>query len=83
MQLHVHIEQVPNRDVLLADLLEIVARHPGNDVFIVAIETPWGTRLLRTAKTVDSWDQRLWSAVEELLGEEIERAGDWDDDEDL
>ena len=80
MQMRVTVEQVPNRDILLAELLEIVARHPGNDVFVVAIETPWGTRMLRTARTVDSWDQGLWSKIEDLLGSEITRD---DPDEDL
>ena len=83
MQMRVLIEQAPNRDVILAELLQIVSRHPGNDVLVVAIETPWGTRMLRTARTVDSWDQGLWSAIEDLLDAEIEREGDDDEDEDL
>jgi len=83
MQMRVLIAQVPERDVLLAELLQIVARHPGNDVFVVAIETPWGQRAMRTARTVDSWDRRLWSEIEDLLGEELRRADDWDDGEDL
>lgn len=66
----VTVAQVPDRDVLLADLLKTVARHPGNDVMQVAIETPYGTRTLRTAQTVDSWDPGLWSEMETLLGDE-------------
>ena len=80
MQMRVLIEQVPNRDVLLAELLQIVSRHPGNDVLVVAIETPYGTRMLRTARTVDSWDQGLWCEIEDLLDAEISRE---DPDEDL
>lgn len=82
MQMRVHIAQVPDRDILLAELLEIVASHPGNDVFVVAIETPYGTRLLRTAKTVDSWDQRFWSKLEDLLGDELGRPDAWNDEDD-
>jgi len=64
------VAYVPNRDVLLADLLKAVARHPGNDVLEIAIETPYGIRTVRAARTVDSWDPGLWSEVETLLGVE-------------
>ena len=78
MRMRVLIAHVPDRDVLLAELLQIVARHPGNDVLVVTIETPFGTRQLRTARTVDSWDQGLWCELEDLLGGEVERDGDED-----
>lgn len=61
-----------DRDIVLRDLLHVAERHPGNDVLTIAIQTPYGRRLLRATQSVDSWDPGLREELEELTGASLE-----------
>jgi len=72
-----------NRDVLLKDVLQIAADHPGNDVLMVGVRTAYGLRVLRAARTVDRWDPDLRRQLAELTGATVLELDDDDEDCDL
>ena len=61
-----------DRDIVLRDLLQVAERHPGNDVLTIALQTPYGRRLLRASQQVDSWDPGLREELEKLTGASLQ-----------